>query len=126
MASRSFGSNHVLLGGMMPPASAIVIRSRMLVGYIENAQAYSPEFTSFSNSPVPRMPPTKFIRLLVLGSSIPNMGASTYFWRRVTSKFFDGIGCGGEMRAKVATCAIGPQCKDQAHVCGLVSPFREF
>jgi hypothetical protein len=32
IASRSFGSNQVLLGGMMPPASAMLIRSSMLVG----------------------------------------------------------------------------------------------
>ena len=39
IASRSFGSNQVLLGGMMPPASAMAMRSSMLVGNIENAQA---------------------------------------------------------------------------------------
>jgi len=51
IASRSLGSNQVLLGGMMPLASAMVIKSSMLVGNMENAQAYSPSFTSFSNSP---------------------------------------------------------------------------
>ena len=50
IASRSFGSNHVLFGGMMPPASAISIKSTMLVGNMLNAHAYSPLFTSFSNS----------------------------------------------------------------------------
>ena len=49
----------------MPPASAMVIKSSMLVGNMLNAQAYSPLFTSFSNSAVPRMPPTKLICLLV-------------------------------------------------------------
>ena len=39
MASRSFGSNHVLFGGMIPPPSAIAIKSSMPVGNIENAQA---------------------------------------------------------------------------------------
>ena len=32
IASRSFGSNQVLFGGMMPPASAMLIKSSMLVG----------------------------------------------------------------------------------------------
>src|SRR5271156_6371677 len=32
IASRNFGSNHVLLGGMIPPSSAIAIKSSMLVG----------------------------------------------------------------------------------------------
>src|ERR1039458_9149277 len=61
IASRSFGSNQVLLGGMMPPASAMLIKSSMLVGNMLNAQAYSPLLTSFSSSAVPRMPPTKLI-----------------------------------------------------------------
>src|SRR5665213_3887998 len=69
--SRSFGSNQVLFGGMISSASAMVIKSSMLVGNIENAQAFSPLFTSFSSSAVPRMPPTKLIRLLVRGSSMP-------------------------------------------------------
>ena len=47
----------------------------MPVGNMENAQANSPESTSFSNSAVPRMPPTKAMRLLVRGSSMPNSGA---------------------------------------------------
>src|SRR6185437_8920338 len=56
IASRSFGSNHVLFGGMIPPASAIAIKSSILVGNIENAHANSPLSTSFSNSAVPRIP----------------------------------------------------------------------
>ena len=63
--SRSFGSNQVLLGGMIPQASAIAMRSSMLVGNMENAQAYSFVLTSFSNSDGPRIPPTKLMRLLV-------------------------------------------------------------
>ena len=59
MPSRSFGSNQVLLGGMIPPVSATTIKSSMSVGNIEKAQAYSPLSTSFSSSSVPRMPPTK-------------------------------------------------------------------
>src|SRR5271170_4837491 len=58
MASRSLGSNQVLLGGMTPPASDMAIRSSMPVGYMENAQAYSLLLTSFSSSAAPRMPPT--------------------------------------------------------------------
>ena len=37
MASRSLGSNQVLLGGMRPFASAMLIRSSMLVGNIGTA-----------------------------------------------------------------------------------------
>ena len=62
MASRNLGSNQVLFGGMMPPASAMVIKSATLVGNREKAQANSPLLTSFSNSSVPRMPPTKLTR----------------------------------------------------------------
>ena len=40
--SRSFGSNHVDFGGMMPPASAMAIRSATLTGYSENATAALP------------------------------------------------------------------------------------
>src|ERR1017187_1876188 len=85
MASRSLGSNQVLLGGMMPPASAMAMRSSMLVGNSEKAQAYSPALTSFSSSAVPRMPPTKLMRLLVRGSAMPKTGSSTCLCRSVTS-----------------------------------------
>src|ERR1035437_3575453 len=85
MASRSLGSNQVLLGGMMPPASAMAMRSSMLVGNSENAHAYSPLLTSFSNSTVPRMPPTKLMRLLVRGSAMPKSGSSRCLCRSVTS-----------------------------------------
>ena len=44
--SRSFGSNHVDFGGMMPPASEIAIRSSIVTGYIENATAAVPESTA--------------------------------------------------------------------------------
>ena len=87
IASRSFGSNQVLFGGMIPPPSATVINSSMLVGNIENAHAYWPLLTSFSSSGVPRMPPTKWMRLLVRGSSTPNNGARTYFCSNVASSF---------------------------------------
>src|SRR5206468_11567795 len=62
----------------------------MLVGYMEKAQAYSPVLTSFSSSAVPRMPPTKFIRVLVRGSLMPKIGSSTYFCSKVTSSFSMG------------------------------------
>src|SRR5215510_2153106 len=44
--SRSFGSNQVDLGGMIPPASEIVIRSSTLTGYIEKATAYLADVTN--------------------------------------------------------------------------------
>ena len=80
---------------MMPPASAMLIKSSMLVGNIENAQAYSPLLTSFSSSAVPRMPPTKLMRLLVRGSSMPKIGARTCFCSSVTSSLSIGsLTCG--------------------------------
>ena len=39
IASRSFGSNQVLFGGMIPPASAMLIKFSMRVGNREKAQA---------------------------------------------------------------------------------------
>ena len=62
----------------------------MLVGYMLKAQAYSPLLTNFSSSAVPRMPPTKLIRLLVRGSVMPKIGSSTLFWSNVTSSFSMG------------------------------------
>src|SRR5437879_11511297 len=67
IASRSFGSNHVLLGGMIPPPSATVISSSMLVGNIAKAQANSPLFTNRSRYAVPRMPPPTWMVWLVRG-----------------------------------------------------------
>ena len=75
--SRSFGSNHVDLGGMMPPASAIAIRSSMPTGNSENATAARPLATSRSSSACPRIPPTKSMRLSVRGSPTPRCGPST-------------------------------------------------
>src|ERR1700679_3907901 len=37
MASLSFGSNHVVMGGMMPPASAMAIKSLWCLRDMENA-----------------------------------------------------------------------------------------
>ena len=79
IASRSFGSNQVLLDGMTAPASATAIRSSMPVGNKEKAQAHSPLFPSLSNYAVPRMPPTKWIRLLVRGSPMRKIGSSACF-----------------------------------------------
>src|ERR1700678_2542128 len=63
IASRSLGSNQVLLGGMTPPVSAMAIKSPMPVGYMAKAQTYSLLLTSFSNSAAPRMPPTNWMLL---------------------------------------------------------------
>ena len=41
--SRSFGSNQVLFGGMIAPASDTAIRSATLTGNIENATAALPD-----------------------------------------------------------------------------------
>ena len=54
---RSFGSNQVDLGGMMPPASAISITVSTFTGCIEKATAYPSFFTMFSRSPIGRAPP---------------------------------------------------------------------
>ena len=62
MPLRSLGSNQVLLGGMTSPASETAISCSIEVGYIETAQAQSPESTRFSSSSVPRIPPTKSMR----------------------------------------------------------------
>ena len=71
---------------MMPPASEMVIRSSTLTGYIENATANLPEFTSFSSSAGPLAPPTKSMRLSVRTSPIPSTGASSVSCRRLTSR----------------------------------------
>jgi len=89
---------------MIPPASAMLIKSSMLVGNIENAQAYSPLFTSFSSSTVPRMPPTKFIFLLVRESSMPNSGARTRFCSSDNIKLFNRVLACGQLRLNVSVC----------------------
>src|SRR5262249_53194108 len=59
------GSNHVVLGGIMRPASETAMSCSMVVGNIEMASAASPESTRASSSRMPRPPPTKSIRLSV-------------------------------------------------------------
>ena len=108
MASRSLGSNQVLLGGMMPPASAMAIRSSMLVGNMEKAQAYSPLLTSFSSSAVPRMPPTKLMRLLVRGSAMPNSGSEHVLLQQGDVQRFHRVGRSGEARAETASVCHSP------------------
>ena len=62
-------------GGISSPASETENNSAMDVGYKENA-AFISVFTRLSSSPSPLMPPTKSMRLSVLGSPMPKMGAS--------------------------------------------------
>ena len=52
----SLGSNQVDLGGMMAPASAMSIRSSMVVGCMENATAILPSSTRSDNAFKPRIP----------------------------------------------------------------------
>ncbi len=54
---RSFGSNQVDFGGMIPPASAISITVPTPTGCIENATAYPPFLTMASRSAIGRAPP---------------------------------------------------------------------
>src|SRR5204862_8227472 len=84
--SRSFGSNHVDFGGMMPPSSAIDIRSSMVTGCMEKATAARPSLTADSSAAVPRAPPTKSIRLSLRMSPILRSGSSTWCCRRATSR----------------------------------------
>ena len=70
---RSLGSNHVVLGGMMLPVSAMFISWSMVTGYKAKATAISPESTRLFNSPRPRIPPTKSIRLSRRRSVMPRM-----------------------------------------------------
>ena len=65
---RSFGSNHVLLGGISFPASATLNKSFIDVGYIEKATEALFLLIQFSSSLVPLIPPIKSILLLSLGS----------------------------------------------------------
>ena len=109
MASRSLGSNQVLLGGMMPPASAMAIKSSMLVGNIEKAQAYSPLFTSFSSSAVPRMPPTKLMRLLVRGSAMPKTGSEDVLLQQRDVELFDRVAGSGEARTEIERVPLAAQ-----------------
>src|ERR1051325_10271671 len=60
---------------MIWPASAISMSCVRVTGYIENATPPSAS-TRFTSSPVPPMPPTKKIRLLVRPSSLPRTGGS--------------------------------------------------
>ena len=53
---------------------------RVCAGEMENAAA-APPSTSLTSSAVPRMPPTKEIRLSVLGSMIPRTRFSVVFCR---------------------------------------------
>lgn len=56
---RNFGSNQVDLGGIVNPASATESTSSIRVGNMEKAIICLSEFTRFSSSFMPRIPPTK-------------------------------------------------------------------
>ena len=81
----SFGSNHVVFGGIILPVSAISISCFMVTGYKANATFQSPDLTRFSNSPKPRKPPIKSIRLSVRRSLILRIGLNIRSERIVTS-----------------------------------------
>src|ERR1700674_3973067 len=85
MPSRSFGSNHVDLVGMIDPASETAIHYSMLTGYVENATAAPPLSTSCSSVFVPLAPPTKSMRRSVRMSPMPSTGASTRSWSTLQS-----------------------------------------
>ena len=70
---KSFGSNHVDLGGMILLLSAISINSLTVVGYMEKARHIS-LVARLSSSFSHLIPPTKSILLSVLGSSMPRIG----------------------------------------------------
>ena len=68
---RSLGSNQVDLGGMIPPASAIAINSSMVTGNRRTPPPPARCRPACSSAPVPRIPPTKSIRLSVRTSPMP-------------------------------------------------------
>ena len=76
MPSRSFGSNQVDFGGITPPESATCRSAFNETGGTAKATLNFPESTNLTNSPVPRIPPTKSIRLSVRGFVIPSTGSS--------------------------------------------------
>ena len=74
--SLGFGSNHVLLGGIINPASAISVSSLSCTGYIAKAATQS-LLHLLTNSSIPLIPPTKSILSSDLKSEIPNIGCNT-------------------------------------------------
>ena len=76
---RSLGSNQVDFGGMIRPASATRRSWSMVQAGMAKAMDISPELTRFSNSPVPRMPPTKSILASVRMSPMPRIGLRMRF-----------------------------------------------
>lgn len=82
---RSFGSNQVVLGGMMLPVSAMSISCFIVTGYNARATRISPLSTRRFSSPSPRMPPTKSMRLSERRSLMPNISSNMNFEEMVTS-----------------------------------------
>ena len=70
---------------MMPPLSAMPIRSATLTGAIAKATAAAPESTRSTSASGPRIPPTNPIRSSVRGSPIASSGARTWSWSSWTS-----------------------------------------
>ena len=82
---RSLGSNQVVFGGMIFPESAMLISCCIDTGKRAKATFALPESTRFCNSPRPRIPPTKSMRVEVRRSSIPSTWSSTRLDKMVTS-----------------------------------------
>ena len=96
----SFGSNQVLLGGMMAPASQTAIRSDTRTGNSENATAARPELTACSSAAAPRAPPTKSIRLSERTSAIFSTGPSRPSCSTLTSSDATASDGSGGVRAR--------------------------
>ena len=84
MPERSFGSNQVDFGGMIPPLSATANSSAREVAYIENAIPRARSALRSSSS-VPRIPPTNSISASVRGSVMLKSGERTWSCNNATS-----------------------------------------
>ena len=104
----------------------MAIKSSMPVGNIENAQAYSPLSTSFSNSAVPRMPPTKLMRLLVRGSSMPKIGDRARAFAAASRRAIPGIGplSAASLYAERQRVPFALPDKGRVRVCARARPCR--
>ena len=82
---RSFGSNHVVLGGIIMPLSAMSVSCFMETGYSAKATFISPLSTLEDRASRPLIPPTKSMRLSVRRSLIPRSLSRTRVESTVTS-----------------------------------------
>ena len=85
--SLGLGSNQVLFGGIMRPASAISINSYNCTGYIAKAATQS-SWHLFTSSSSPLIPPTKSILSSHLKSEIPKIGDRTKSVNNCESNYF--------------------------------------